>query len=323
MELIDLLELYKQGKYEEVIEQSKDVNDFNAIFLRIRSYFALNRYVEALNDYKTHESIILKGNFVEAIKLYISILIKLNYDVAQILLQIGPYYEYPSLSKESQDFLMNIREFIESESSKSISTKTSDIEYDDKTLISMLEGNNAVDMLQALAYIKLMYENDEKLTYYFDVIKKHLHSLIKFDLHYAILFNQLILIGDDDSYLFVKDGIYYQMSPKSCVDKLNKSNSFLTKCFKQLDENKKDIVINECLTRIFFMSYVYLAPTFLATDEEAEAFFYAGYTLALRLLGKDNSEIEKYNLQNINFELVSKYTKYMEAVSKDWNANTD
>ena len=108
MEFKDLLELYKQGKYLEVIQNADGVSDFNAKFLKVRSYYALDRFVEALNEYKNNEEILTKSNFAESIRLYVDILVKLNYDLPQILIQLGPYYDYPNLNLEVKDLLLNL-----------------------------------------------------------------------------------------------------------------------------------------------------------------------------------------------------------------------
>ena len=41
MKFKDLLELFKEGKYEEVIKNAILVDDFNAIFLLIRNFFSI------------------------------------------------------------------------------------------------------------------------------------------------------------------------------------------------------------------------------------------------------------------------------------------
>ena len=41
MEFKDLLELYKQGKYLEVIQNADGVSDFNAKFLKVRDFMSI------------------------------------------------------------------------------------------------------------------------------------------------------------------------------------------------------------------------------------------------------------------------------------------
>ena len=84
MELKDLLELYKQGEYQKVIDESFKSDDYNAIFLRIRSMSALKQFDFALREYLVNENKLVLFNFDESVKLFIQLLVDLNFSRDQI-----------------------------------------------------------------------------------------------------------------------------------------------------------------------------------------------------------------------------------------------
>ncbi len=322
MEFKDLLELYKQGKYLEVIQNADGVSDFNAKFLKVRSYYALDRFVEALNEYKNNEEILTKSNFAESIRLYVDILVKLNYDLPQILIQLGPYYDYPNLNLEVKDLLLNLEQYVRGriKLEENSDVEPGDILYDDETLFGLLESKNPTDIFDALSYIRSMFGADDRIVIFVDKIREILKSRTVFDLTYAILFNQLVLVGDGDYYLFNKNGHYYNVSPLSLSHKLEESNKYLDKCLALLEKYERDIVIKECATRLLLMGYVYLTPEFLDNISSANEFFYASYLTTLKLLHKESSEIEKFNIKKINLNKVKIYEEVLKTVSREWNS---
>ena len=109
MELKDLLELYKQGEYQKVIEESFKSNDYNAIFLRIRSMSALKQYDFALREYLVNENTLVLFNLDESIKLFIQLLVDLNFSRDQICnecLRYGTvFYSHRDKGKYFTDYL--------------------------------------------------------------------------------------------------------------------------------------------------------------------------------------------------------------------------
>ena len=321
MEFKDLLELYKQGKYEEVIDKASLTNDYNAIFLKIRSLFELSRFVEAFGEFKNNETTIIRNNFIEAIKLFIDILLMLNYGSSQILIQLGPYFDMSdSLNSEEQQFLKQIDNYIElRKRALSIKNVQDEVYYDEESLKGMLACSKPMEVSEAISYIRVNFFNDEKANDFLTEIKNILHKRDDFDVCYGLLFNQLVIYQDTDTYFFRKNGKYFQAIPSSLVTLFNRANEYLAGLFDLIEAKEDNILVKELLIRVIFMSYPYLAPSYFESLTSARAYLCAVYKYTTQVLKTGSYDMSKYNFGNIEQENIENFYKDICAACAPWN----
>ena len=206
MELKDLLELYKQGEYQKVIDESFKSDDYNAIFLRIRSMSALKQFDFALREYLVNENTLVLFNLDESIKLFIQLLVDLNFSRDQIYnecLRYGTvFYSNRDKGKYFTDYLAKY--FTSEERDAGLNSII--FRADETNYKECLRSHDLQKISSALAFINK--QKEENFLFYVNA-EKEVEDLIKekhnFTLEYGHFFNHLVSNRSNVPLFFNKD----------------------------------------------------------------------------------------------------------------------
>lgn len=306
MEFKDLLELYKQGKYEEVIKSAISINDFNAIFLLLRSYIVLKCYQNALNAYLTYRDYLENNNLVESIKIYLYLLIKLNTRSSKISDEIEYFRGKKYVNQETEEFLCKLEDYVD-ELKKDNETKEYFSNEEIITLLKSNDENKVASALNELVSNKSYEEINLPL-----IISGILKDKCELDCVYGMLLDYLIFVDYNDTFLCKSGNNYYQINPHNMVIEKNEQNNLIREAMNFIYAHEKNVTLLNLVSIYFLKGSYLLAPNFLKNSIECASYAVAIYEYVNTLLGLDkanldNSETYLYFLDKSNIELVDNY----------------
>lgn len=315
MDFKELLQLFKMRQFEKVIEESKEVEDFNAYFLRIRSFIALGQNEDALKEYDDKRFDIETNDLLSSMKLYIEILVSLNFPYNKILESCTRFYDFPYVNLETEEFISklpnSIFEMIENK-------KRNETDIIAKNTIDIDEIINSTDCNFIYESLLEINKNDTQKTYQIlPKINGYLKEQNEFDLKYGIFLEELIICNYKASLNFRKNGEYFfALNPSKFYQKYINQLSQFKENLRIINECNSDITLIELTIRYATMCIPYVIPDFLDTQLKMNAYFVACFKIASKnmcaktnadslfiTLNCDKSDIEKYE-KNIEGALI-------------------
>lgn len=306
MEFKDLLELYKQGKYEEVVKNAISVNDFNAIFLLLRSYIVLKCYQNALNAYLTYRDYLENNNLVESIKIYLYLLIKLNAKTSKISQEIEYFRGKKYVNQETEEFLCRLEDYID-ELKKDSEVKEY---FSINEIIDLLKSNDENKVASALNEL-VSNKSYEEVNLPL-IISGILKDKCEIDCIYGMLLDYLIFVDYNDTFLCKNGNNYYQINPHQMIIEKNNQNILIRNALNFIYAHEKNVTLLNLVSIYFLKGSYLLAPNFLTNNFECSSYAIAVYEYVNSMLGLEknnleNSETYLYFLDKSNIELIDNY----------------
>lgn len=308
MNFKDLLELYKQGKYQDVIDNADFMSDYNTLFLVLRSYLSLGLHSEALNFYQTNRETLEKYNLIESTKIYLFLLVSLNFNKSKIKDAIEYFQDKGYVNQETEEFLSKLDDYVDSLFKEE---DTGDISIDE--LIDMLASSSpshvAIALNQAVSNPKYSAIN---LPIAISQILKEKNEI---DYASSMLLDYLIYADYNDTFLLRKQSNYYRINPHDLVEDKNKQNHFLEEAIIYINANEKDVtILNKVIALINGGSYI-LIPNYLTNENATNAYIAACYYLIRQSLDiEDYDDVFAHFLNNCDMELARYYANILELV---------
>lgn len=321
MELKDLLELYKQGEYQKVIDESYKSDDYNAIFLRIRSMSALKQFDFALREYLVNENTLVLFNFDESIKLFIKLLVDLNFSKDQIYNECLRYdvFYYLSLKKD-KDFIDYLSNFFTDEEMNAC-FKTITFRADETNYEECLRSHNLHKISSALIFINSLKK--ENFLFYVKA-EKVVEDLVKektsFNLEYGRFFNHLVENRSSVPVLFNKEGVIYRLTPSDLFEVKKQSDYYFRHMINWLHKYETDLIMRQYELRLITTVYFLLGPQYLKTKKDEYTLLHATYYLATCFYHKPFDGLSKFNPRiRADMNKVDYYIKLIKKACKDYN----
>ena len=321
MELKDLLELYKQGEYQKVIDESFKSDDYNAIFLRIRSMSALKQFDFALREYLVNENTLVLFNLDESIKLFIQLLVDLNFSRDQICnecLRYGTvFYSNGNKGKYFTDYLAKYFTNEERDAGfNSIIFRADETNYKE-----CLRSHDLQKISSALNFINK--QKEENFLFYVSA-EKEVEDLIKekhkFNLEYGYFFNHLVSNRSNVPLLFNKDGVIFRIVPSELFEVKKQSDYYFRHTMNWIYKYETDAIMHEYELRLIYTAYFLLGPQYLKTKKDEYSFLHAAYYLTTCFYHKPFDGLTKFNPKvRADMNKVDYYIKLIKKACTDYN----
>lgn len=303
MDFKELLDLFREEKYEEVINKADLIADYNAKFLKIKSYLALKRVKEATEEYETNQDILYIHKPLETIKLFIEILVDSNCSYSEILNKLVPFYESPVLDVEVQNFLKNIEPYLRE---KIADRSKNEVVLDNFELLYMITSENLSEITKAFDYIN-GHQNESRLDFLYNEVANYLNDKTEFDSFFGYILSQLIRLGVKKAITFLKNEKYFMVVPANLKEKAEKSNGLYVKVLDYLSKTEEDKEAFGLIVDYAAVGYINVIPEYFENLGEVNTFFKACYLVAQKELNRivevpktlskvtsDNSNINRY-----------------------------
>lgn len=306
MKFKDLLELFKEGKYEDVIKNAILVDDFNAIFLLIRSYIILKNYRSALNTFLTYRDYLESNNFIESIKIYLYLLVKLNAKNSKINEVIDFYRGKQYINQETEEFLCSLEDYV-NELKKNNEVKE---KYSFEEILASLKSNDANKVASALN--ELVSNSNYQEVNLPLIIYGILKDRCEMDPIYGMLLDYLIYVDYNSPLLCKNANNYYRINPHNLVIFKNNQNRLLRDGLNFLYSHEKNVTFLNLVSNYLVKGSYLLAPNFLNNNIECASYICSVYEYVNKLLGQNKSnllnlETYQYFLEKSNIELIENY----------------
>lgn len=274
MEFRELLELYKNGKYEEVIKEAENINDFNAIFLLLRSYIALNRDFEAIDAYQKFRESLESHNLIESIKIYLYLLVRTGADKYKMQKEIDYFRDKNYVNQETEEFLCKLDEYVEEikESEKTLE------KYTVEEVIEMLKSNDEHIVFAALN--EIIRDEKYRSINLMPTIAEILNEKAYMSITYGMLLDFLVTNRFDCSLLFKNNGHYFKINPSELADLSIEQAKLVNQALAQIQSNEKNISIGNYVIKIIIKATYFLAPRYISNITEMASFVCAIYQMA-------------------------------------------
>ena len=207
MDLQELLDLYKKEEYQKVVEEADNILDVNSNFLKIRSLVNLGKVKEAYREYRINEIELLSAKFEAALDLYVLIGEKLNLPYRTILVYLESVSSYAFLKAKDYDYLDDFT----IEYKLSIQNKIFIVNHEN--YLEGLESDDPNVIYECIIFAKDELSEDEIEEKFLPKVKSLLKDRLVFNLIYALLFDCLVELQDNDEYFFIRDGKYFNFTP--------------------------------------------------------------------------------------------------------------
>ena len=274
MEFRELLELYKNGKYQEVIDNAKKINDYNAVFLLLRSYIALDMFKEALENYYKYRELLENNNLIESMKIYLFLLVKMDVGRVKIDQEIDYFKDKNYVNQETEEFLCKLDLYVENiRRIESVHDK-----YSTEEVIEMLKSDDENVVFSGLG--ELLSDEKYNLINFFPIIEKILQEKCNFNFIYGLLLSFLISKNYKCKLLFKKNGAYYNFDPSEFTKRSIEQDKLIQQAVSHIQCNEKNITIGDFVIRTIIRSSYLLVPNFITTLREIASYVCASYVLA-------------------------------------------
>lgn len=309
MEFRELLELFKNGKYEEVISHVEEINDYNAIFLLLRSYIALNKYFDAIKTYQKFREVLENNNLIESIKVYLYLLVETGADDTRLQKEIDYFQDKNYVNQETEEFLCELNKYIEAIKDN---RKTFE-KYSIEEVIEMLKSDDEHLVFAALS--EIIHDDKYRKIDLMPTIAKILEERNVMDITYGMLLDTLVVNKYSCSLMFKNNGHYYKINPSDYSELNLKQDKLLSQALSHIQSNEKNISIGEFVMKTMVKYSYQLAPKYLTNISELSSFVVACYRLASLIfkvtLNDDQvlsfySELMDKNLTNTFLEMFNK-----------------
>lgn len=308
MEFRELLELYKNGKYQDVIDNAKGINDFNAVFLLLRSYIALNNFMEALKTYNEYREILENNNLIESMKVYLFLLVKTEASENKIQQEIEYFKDKNYVNQETEEFLCKLEKYV-----KMIQASEEPFEkYSIEEVIEMLKSDDEAVVFTALS--ELINDEKFKSINLSPTIEKILKDKCKMSLTYGMLLDFLVSNSYKCNLLFKKDGIYFNVDPSGLTKLSLEQTKLIHQALSHIQSNEKNISIGDFVIKAIIKTSYQLAPKYITTLRELSSYVCACYIMASDVfkVALDGDDVYDFYLNVSDKKIIDGYRDFLK-----------
>lgn len=308
MEFRELLELYKNGKYQEVIDHAESINDFNAVFLLLRSYIALNKFYDALQTYNKYREVLESNNLIESIKVYLFLLVKTEASEAKLEKEVEYFKDKNYINQETEEFLCKLEEYI-----KQVKNDNKNFEkYSIEEVIEMLKSDDETVVFSALS--ELINDDKFKSINLLPTIENILKEKCVMNLTYGMLLDFLVSNSYRCNLFFKKDGVYFNIDPSTLTKQNLEQAKLVHQALSHIQSNEKNISIGDFVLKILVKSSYQLAPNYIKNLRELSSFVCAAYYYASEVfkIGLDGDAVYEFYLNVADEEMISNYRDFLK-----------
>lgn len=302
IEIKVLLDLYIKGRFEEVIKLSDECDDGAAKFLKVRSYIALGKFNQALQQYFVYQDIIEANNLIEAIKVLVYLLLKNGYSFEAIRDEIVGYKDFPQQNYETQEFLDHLDEYLD-ETFENYKAENIEFRTDKEQFIKTIKDGKYDELIDTINYAK----REEDISFnLIEEIENYLSEHSKFSVKYGILLRELVLAKSTKNIVFTKGDKYYIITPSDLYEKLIKEDLLIKEIYDNISLDTKDVTVVHYLRKIVDITRDVFCPEYLNTYEDAFDYLAACLCIVYRLIGanpfEDHFVLESSTIRISKFE---------------------
>lgn len=314
MDLQELLDLYKKEEYQKVVEEADNILDVNSNFLKIRSLVNLGKVKEAYREYRINEIELLSAKFEAALDLYVLIGEKLNLPYRTILVYLESVSSYAFLKAKDYDYLDDFT----IEYKLSIQNKVFIVNHEN--YLEGLESDDPNVIYECIIFAKDELSEDEIEEKFLPKVKSLLKDRLVFNLIYALLFDCLVELQDNDEYLFIRDGKYFNFTPAELLFSKQYYEDFLeNEVILELSNLAEDECILDYELDLYLSIYPMLMPDYLENKTELDSLIYTIYELASKFYKRSYDKIEDFKLNHVDAAYVDYYKKLIIETCKEWH----
>ena len=314
MDLQELLDLYKKEEYQKVVEEADNILDVNSNFLKIRSLVNLGKVKEAYREYRINEIELLSAKFEAALDLYVLIGEKLNLPYRTILVYLESVSSYAFLKAKDYDYLDDFT----IEYKLSIQNKIFIVNHEN--YLEGLESDDPNVIYECIIFAKDELSEDEIEEKFLPKVKSLLKDRLVFNLIYALLFDCLVELQDNDEYLFIRDGKYFNFTPAELLFSKQYYEDFLeNEVILELSNLAEDECILDYELDLYLSIYPMLMPDYLENKTELDSLIYTIYELASKFYKRSYDKIEDFKLNHVDAAYVDYYKKLIIETCKEWH----
>ena len=314
MDLQELLDLYKKEEYQKVVEEADNILDVNSNFLKIRSLVNLGKVKEAYREYRINEIELLSAKFEAALDLYVLIGEKLNLPYRTILVYLESVSSYAFLKAKDYDYLDDFT----IEYKLSIQNKVFIVNHEN--YLEGLESDDPNVIYECIIFVKDELSEDEIEDKFLPKVKSLLKDRLVFNLIYALLFDCLVELQDNDEYLFIRDGKYFNFTPAELLFSKQYYEDFLeNEVILELSNLAEDECILDYELDLYLSIYPMLMPDYLENKTELDSLIYTIYELASKFYKRSYDKIEDFKLNHVDAAYVDYYKKLIIETCKEWH----
>ncbi len=314
MDLQELLDLYKKEEYQKVVEEADNILDVNSNFLKIRSLVNLGKVKEAYREYRINEIELLSAKFEAALDLYVLIGEKLNLPYRTILVYLESVSSYAFLKAKDYDYLDDFT----IEYKLSIQNKVFIVNHEN--YLEGLESDDPNVIYECIIFAKDELSEDEIEEKFLPKVKSLLKDRLVFNLIYALLFDCLVELQDNDEYLFLRDGKYFNFTPAELLFSKQYYEDFLeNEVILELSNLAEDECILDYELDLYLSIYPMLMPDYLENKTELDSLIYTIYELASKFYKRSYDKIEDFKLNHVDAAYVDYYKKLIIETCKEWH----
>ena len=179
---------------------------------------------------------------------------------------------------------------------------------------------------RALFVKRLMYTHqpelceDETEEKFLPKVKSLLKDRLVFNLIYALLFDCLVELQDNDEYLFLRDGKYFNFTPAELLFSKQYYEDFLeNEVILELSNLAEDECILDYELDLYLSIYPMLMPDYLENKTELDSLIYTIYELASKFYKRSYDKIEDFKLNHVDTAYVDYYKKLIIETCKEWH----
>lgn len=314
MDLQELLDLYKKEEYQKVVEEADNILDVNSNFLKIRSLVNLGKVKEAYREYRINEIELLSAKFEAALDLYVLIGEKLNLPYRTILVYLESVSSYAFLKAKDYGYLDDFT----IEYKLSIQNKIFIVNHEN--YLEGLESDDPNVIYECIIFAKDELSEDEIEEKFLPKVKSLLKDRLVFNLIYALLFDCLVELQDNDEYLFIRDGKYFNFTPAELLFSKQYYEDFLeNEVILELSNLAEDECILDYELDLYLSIYPMLMPDYLENKTELDSLIYTIYELASKFYKRSYDKIEDFKLNHVDAAYVDYYKKLIIETCKEWH----
>ena len=298
----------------KVVEEADNILDVNSNFLKIRSLVNLGKVKEAYREYRINEIELLSAKFEAALDLYVLIGEKLNLPYRTILVYLESVSSYAFLKAKDYGYLDDFT----IEYKLSIQNKIFIVNHEN--YLEGLESDDPNVIYECIIFAKDELSEDEIEEKFLPKVKSLLKDRLVFNLIYALLFDCLVELQDNDEYLFIRDGKYFNFTPAELLFSKQYYEDFLeNEVILELSNLAEDECILDYELDLYLSIYPMLMPDYLENKTELDSLIYTIYELASKFYKRSYDKIEDFKLNHVDAAYVDYYKKLIIETCKEWH----
>ena len=274
----NLQSLFDKRQYDLVLSLTKETSDPKELFLRVASFMCLTKTDEALDVIEKNESILIKDNPYQLMKVHFELLLsKKLYDEARLALT--HYENMPYVSQQVEELLREMKARIEDESH---AQKPSEYIPIDEVLDTLETATDLKQISRVLFSLK-----NYNLNIYIDSLKKF---MLRSEVHPNFRTYALILLVDnryDEEVEFLSLNGYIKVNPTKIIPPFM-SKDFNEVCGLITLKSEKNMTVTETALHLFNCYVIDTYPLDIYGDDK-DVIAEAIVQIAYRYLGQDVS----------------------------------